>query len=100
MASIINSVRTSGKMFVSLQLSNDEALKLNGYMDSIYLISDSNASVPSRISMRGKNEATKYFLIPKMLRKDLTYDGKVTCQKIENKDKILFVYVVDKIVKY
>jgi len=75
----------------------DESVQLRGHMSNIHLFSENVADIKANISQRGKNEATKYFLIPKELRKNLKFDSKTTCQKIETKTKIIFVYVVDKL---
>ena len=61
------------KIIFEMSLSHAEALNLQGHTDDIYLLCDSVETVPSRISLRGKNEATKYFLIPKTLRKDIQF---------------------------
>ena len=53
------------------------------------------SDIKANISQRGKNEATKYFLIPKELRKGLNFNAKTTCQKIETKTKTIFIYVMD-----
>ena len=67
-------------------------------MDNIHVFSENVADVTTNISQRGKNEATKYFLIPRELRKGLKFSEKnITCQKIDTKSKTIFVYVIDKL---
>lgn len=73
----------------------EEVKQLKGEMNDIYLVSDRVASVPSKVSLRGRNEATKYFLIPKQLRKQLAIRGKVSCQRLEREGKSIFVYFLD-----
>ena len=99
MASIVSSKRNEKGVIIELQMSNDEAQILNGYMDNIHVIAEEVVKVPSRVSLRGKNEATKYFLIPKLLRKNLLVENQVMCQKIETDNKVVFVYLIDKFIK-
>jgi len=75
----------------------DESVQLKGHMSNIHLFSENVADIKTNISQRGKNEATKYFLIPKELRKNLKFNEKTTCQKIETKTKTIFIYVLDQI---
>lgn len=76
-------------------LDQDEFRQLKGEMDDVYLFSENVANVPSRVSLRGRNEATKYFLIPKKLRKKLSVNGEVSCQRLETDGKDIFIYVLD-----
>ncbi len=98
MGAIISSrVKDDGKVIFEVSLDYEEATQLKGYMNNIHLFSENVADIKTNISQRGKNEATKYFLIPKELRKNLKFSAKTTCQKIEAKTKTIFIYVVDKI---
>ncbi len=90
-------VRDDGKVIFEVLLDQDEAIHLKGHMDNIHVFSENAAEIETNISQRGKNEATKYFLIPKTLRHGLTFDESVKCQKIDTKTRTIFVYVVDKI---
>ena len=83
------------KMIVEARLDVNELLSLRGHVDDIHLISDRIVDVPANISLRGRNEATKYFLIPRQLRKDLRFRTNVSCQRIDSEGKAIFVYVVD-----
>ncbi len=97
MGSILNSkTATDGKIVFEILVDYEEALQLKGHVKNIHLFSNEVSDIKSNISLRGKNEATKYFLIPKELRKDLKFNTKVTCQKIETDTKTIFVYMVDK----
>jgi hypothetical protein len=97
MGSIISSrVQSDGKVIYEIGLDKEEALQLKGHMDNIHVFSEDSAVIKSRISLRGKNEATKYFLIPRELRDDIRKSKEVTCQKIETKSKTVYIYVVDK----
>lgn len=85
------------RIIFELMLEQHEALHLQGHTDNIHLITENVSGIPARISLRGKNEATKYFLIPKALRKDFSdhyHNSDVSCQKIALSDKTMFVYTV------
>ncbi len=82
------------RVVAEIELTRHEAKELRGEMANVTLFTEERAHVPARISLRGRNEATKYFLIPRQLRKDLNTMGSVSCQRIERPDKDIFVYVV------
>jgi hypothetical protein len=86
-----------GNVLFEIELDYEEALQLKGPIQNIHVFSEDVADVKTNLSQRGKNEATKYFLIPRELRSNLKFNEKVKCQKIETDSKIVFVYVVDKI---
>ena len=95
---IINSMRRNGDKFdVELSLGASEIKHLAGKMDAIHLFCEHAAECRTTISQRGRNEATKYFLIPRELRKNLKFNWNVSCQRINTPEKVIFVYVVDKI---
>lgn len=97
MGRILNSKTTNdGSMVFEVLVDYEEALHLKGYIKNIHLFSEDVPNIRANISLRGPNEATKYFLIPKELRKDLQFNTKVKCQKIETDTKTIFIYVVDK----
>lgn len=77
-----------------VEMSKEEVRDLAGEMDDVLMISNKKANMPARISLRGRNEATKYFLIPRALRKNLNTLGSVSCQRIHREDIDVFVYVV------
>ena len=87
--------RTDNHVVIELLLHQDEFRRLRGEMDEVHIFSEQNANVPSKVSLRGRNDATKYFLIPRALRKRLAPQGAVSCQRIEHQGKSLFIYVVD-----
>lgn len=98
MGHIISSRRAEkDNIIIELLVSQKEMRQLKGEMNDIYLVSERVADVPSRVSLRGRNEATKYFLIPKQLRKQLAIRGKVSCQRLEREGKSIFVYFLDPI---
>jgi hypothetical protein len=98
MGSILNSKTTNdGKIIFEVVVDYEESLQLKGHVNNVHLFSEEVVDIKSNISLRGKNEATKYFLIPKELRQGLMFNTKVTCQKMETPTKVIFIYVVDKI---
>lgn len=97
MGKILNSKSLpNGKLLFEVMVDYEEALQLRGHVTNIHVFSENTLDIGTNISMRGKNEATKYFLIPKELRKNLRFRSSVRCQKIETPSKVMFVYVIDK----
>ena len=66
-------------------------------MEDVHLFTEKTACVKTNISQRGKNEATKYFLIPRNLRTGFKFNNSTSCQRMDLNDKVVFVYVVDKL---
>ncbi len=98
MGTILSSkIKDDGKVVLELCVDYEEAIQLRGHMENVHIFSENVADIRTNISQRGKNEATKYFLIPRELRKGLKFTENTTCQKIETKSKVIFVYVVDKL---
>ena len=98
MGSIINSkTANDGKLIFEVLVDYEESLELKGHIKNVHLFSEDATDTKAKISLRGRKAATKYFLIPKDLRKDLKFDALVKCQKIETQSKVIFVYVVDKL---
>ena len=96
MGKIISSKRSDNGILFEVEVDYDEATILQGHYDDIHLFTEKIADFETNISSRGKNSVTKYFLIPRNLRKNVDYKCPVNCQKIETEEKIIFVYVVDK----
>jgi hypothetical protein len=86
-----------GKVIFEVEMDYVESLQLKGRLNNIHLFSEDVAEIKTNLSQRGKNEATKYFLIPRELRQNLKFNEKVRCQRIESNSKIIYVYIVDKI---
>ena len=87
------------KLVMELLVDANEAKQLHGEINDIYIFSERVANVPSRVSLRGRNEATKYFLIPTKLRKELAVHGKVSCLRLDVQQKSVFVYVLDPLLR-
>ena len=98
MGEILGTKTTKDKKIIFEILMNyDESLLLRGHIKNIYSFSENAADIRTNLSQRGKNSATKYFLIPRELRTNLKFNEKVKCQKFETNKKIIFIYVLDKI---
>lgn len=96
MGSIISSRREANKVVVETALDHEELVQLKGEIDNVHIFSEKIADIQTNISRRGKNDATKYFLIPREMRKDLNITEPVSCQRINTPEKVIFVYVVNK----
>jgi hypothetical protein len=98
MGQVISSrVCENGKVVFEVSVDYEEAIQLRGFLNNIHIFSEDVANISTRLSQRGKNEATKYFLIPKELRKDLRFNEEVRCQRVDTRTKTVFIYVVDKL---
>ena len=96
MGTVISSkLRDDNKVVLEIVLDYNEILQLHGHMERVHVFSEKNSKLKTGISQRGKNDATKYFLIPRDLRKDLKFDSEVRCQRIDTKTKSVFIYVVN-----
>ena len=100
MAEIVSSkVNGNNQITYSVNLEQQESLRLQGHLNNIHLIAEPTIQCPTNISCRGKNSSTKYFIIPKKLRQELSFKENTTCQRIDTKDKVIFVYLLDKFQK-
>ena len=98
MGSILSSKTTKdGKIIYEVLVDYEESLQLKGHIKNVYIFSEDVSDIKTNLSARGKNEATKYFLIPRELRHNIKFTDKVKCQKLETDTKMLFIYVVDKL---
>lgn len=97
MGTIISSKKKGEKVVLEIVAEYDEFLQLRGHLNNIRLITENIAEVKTNISQRGKNEATKYFLIPREFRKGFKFNNATSCQKLEFGDKIIFFYVINKL---
>ena len=97
MGTIISSKKDGDNVIVEVLTDYDEFLQLKGHLNDIRLIAENTAEVQTNISQRGKNAATKYFLIPRQFRKGFKFDNTTSCQRLDFKNKVLFIYVVNKL---
>lgn len=100
MAEIISSkINPNNQITYSINLEHQESLMLQGHLKNIHLFAEQTITHSTNISCRGKNSSTKYLIIPKKLRNDLSFKEKTTCQRINTPDKIIFIYLLDKFSK-
>ncbi len=97
MGTIISSKKEGNNVVLEILTDYEEFLQLKGHLNDIRLITENVAEVQTNISQRGKNEATKYFLIPRQFRKGFKFNNTTSCQRFNLKNKVLFVYVIDKL---
>jgi superfamily II RNA helicase len=99
MGSILNSKIVKDKIIFSVCMDQKEALQLKGHVNDIHIFSEHVADIRTNLSGRGKNSATKYFLVPKELRKDIKFQQskQISCQRLDTKEHVIFVYLVNKI---
>jgi len=90
-------ITKNNKVVFEIELDYEQSLKLGGHIKNVHVFSEDAADIKTNLSQRGTNEATKYFLIPRELRRNLRFDEKVKCQKMETVDKNIFVFMVNKI---
>lgn len=95
MAEIINTKKEEDRLVCEVAMGYDEALQLKGHLSGIRLFSEEVIERETNLSQRGKNSATKYFLIPRDMRRGLKFNSKVTCQRVNTDSKIFFIYVMD-----
>ena len=89
-------VKDDGKVVFEIAVEPEEAIQLKGHLSGIHLFTENVIDSVLSLSTRGKNDATKYFLVPKGLRDDIKTDARALCQKIETKTNIIFIYVINK----
>ena len=95
MGTIISSKKDKNNVIVEVLVDYNEFLQLKGHLNNIRLITEEVAEVQTNISQRGKNAATKYFLIPRQFRKGFRFDNTISCQRLDIKDKVIFFYVIN-----
>jgi len=95
MASIVGTKREKDHFILKLKLSFTELDKLKGKVDRIHLLSEDNITTESSLYQRGKKGCTKYFLIPKCLRKNVKFNHMVSCSKLNHIDKTIWVFLTD-----
>jgi hypothetical protein len=85
-----------GKVIFTVCMEHEEALQLQGHIDDVHIFSERIANIKTNVAMRGQNAATKYFLIPKEFRHNIRFSSEASCHKIETKNKLIFLYIIDK----
>lgn len=87
------------KVTVSLELNQKELKWLKGNLDKMHIFSESNLAYETKLVQRGKRESSKYFLMPKDLRKNLIVNSRVMCNRLETSSKQIFIFSMDKLGK-
>lgn len=96
MGTVISSRATEdGKVVYEVALDSEESLQLKGRMNEVHIFSEANMKIHSRLSKRGKNDATMYFLVPKELRKGIRGNSNATCQIIKTNSKKIFIFSIE-----
>ena len=97
MGEIVGSkVKENGNIIFNIEVNQEEALNLKGHIQKIRLFSENAIDLEANLTQRGKNGATKYFLVPTSLRKNLRLNNNILCQRIDTKQKIFYIYELDK----
>ena len=96
MGTIIQARKEGTKIVSEVLTDYEEYLQLRGHLDNIRLFSENASQIQTNISQRGRNYATKYFLIPRQFRKGFKFNNITSCQKLDFDDKVVFVYVINK----
>lgn len=97
MGTILSSkLKGDSQVIFDVLMDYEEAVQLQGHMDNVHIFSENSFHVRTNVSTRGKNSATKYLLIPKELRKGINFEKEISCQKVDLKDRIIFVYGLKK----
>ena len=99
MSSIVSTRRTKQGVVLEVRTRYENYLQLKGHLDRVYLFTENTGLCETKVSHRGMNSSTKYFLIPRELRKGLRLDAHVSCQRIDEEDKTFFIYVLDNLRK-
>lgn len=97
MASVLGSKTCEDHVIYSLKLNFEEAKELKGSINNIHLIPEELAEIRSTVFERGRKGCTKYLLIPKSLRKGFEAKKEVRCFRLENKDKAILAYIINKL---
>ena len=99
MGEILSTKVGKDSVVFSVKMEQKEALQLKGHVEDIHIFSQRIADIRTNLSSRGKNCATKYFLVPRELRKDIKFPQtkQISCQRIDTTEHAIFVYLVSKI---
>ncbi len=94
---VLKTKTRSDKIIYKIELTEDEARQLKNHMTKVHMFSENLCNHDSRIIKRGAKGGAKYFTIPLSLKSRRRKKfSNVSYQKIETKDKIFFICVVDK----
>ncbi len=98
MGTILSSrTKEDGKVVFEVLVDYEESLQLKGNLNNVHLFSEDVAEIKTKMTRRGRNESTTYFLVPKNLREKKELNKDAYCQKIETKTNTIFIYVINKL---
>ncbi len=97
MGVVISSKRKNNHVILSIKLDLNEVPKLKSTIGNVHVIPEDDAEEKSSIHERGREGCTKYFLIPKALRRGIKLKKEVACLKQESDKKVIWAYIMDKI---
>lgn len=83
-------------VLVELECSQEEMFTLKGVYEDLFLFSENLIVGDTFIRGKGKNNSSKYFLIPLAFKNAFDNAQKVKYQVIEEKNKLLFVFFTDR----
>jgi hypothetical protein len=97
MGKILNILNKSDdRVEVTLEFDLKYFKKLKGNLDKIYLFSEDVLDFNSKLVSRGKDDSTKYLLIPKEINTEVFAREDINYSVIEDPDKFLFIFGVNK----
>jgi hypothetical protein len=97
MGEILNIInKGEDKVEVTLCLDRTYFKKLRGSLDKIHLFSEDILDFESKLVSRGKDESTKYLLIPKEINSEVFAREDVTYSVIDDSDKLFLIFAVNK----
>ena len=83
------------KVRCELEISYEESLQLGGRLKQVYIFSDEQ-NIKTNVILKGIHGSSKYFLIPKTLRKNLKLPEQITYCRLDVPEKIFFIYSIEK----
>ncbi len=85
------------KISLNLIVSNDYFLRLSGHLNNVHIFSENNINYDTKIIKKGRNQNTKYLLLPRKLVKDIKNYKNVKCKRIDTEKNYIFIFLLDKI---
>lgn len=97
MGKILNIInKFDSNVEVTLELDRKYFKKLRGNLDKIHLISTDVLDFESKVVSRGKDDSTKYLLIPKEINSEVFARNDVSYHVIEEDKNLFFFFFVNK----
>ena len=93
---VSQSIKANDKIEFRVIVNYAEALLLNGRATNIHIFSEDVPVQQARMVSRGKRGETKYFLVPKMINKNLNSKSEVRCQRMDTDSSTVFFYTIKK----